>query len=186
MRCRDADQAAHKSWQERYQGCECVGGDQPSSFLVEHMDLLPRGRALDIAMGEGRNALFLARQGYQVTGVEREGLAIERALRKLAQEEFQMEAVQADLELAEWRPTPQSFDLVVVVNYLQRDLFGPLQDCLRPGGALVYETTTSDHPGALRPEFKLKPQELLTAFPALRVMIYREVEGRAGLIALRP
>ena len=54
---------------------------QPAQFLVENIDLLPRGRALDVAMGSGRNAVYLARMGFQVEGVDASREAVEEALK---------------------------------------------------------------------------------------------------------
>lgn len=162
------------SWAERYQQCPCVGGTEPSAWLAGHLPWLPRGRALDVAMGEGRNAAFLVEHGYQVVGVEREPAAISRALQRCPE----IQALQVDLEQG-WRPEPDGFDLVVVINYLQVDLFSSLKACLRAGGGLVYEARTG--PG----RFRLAPNQLLKAFDDLHVLAYRELDGRAGLVALR-
>src|SRR3990170_7335876 len=66
-------------WDERYRAREAVPERGPAAFLVENLHLLPgRGRALDVAMGSGRNALFLAAQGYDVTGIDISPAAVER------------------------------------------------------------------------------------------------------------
>jgi len=173
-----------KSWAQRYRDSPEVGGRDPARILVENLDQLPRGQALDVAMGEGRNALFLAQHGYQVLGVERESLAIERAREKALERGLRLETLQVDLEKG-WLPPPESFDLILVINYLQRSLWVPLQKALRPGGAVVMETQTVDAPGTMRREFRLGPNELLSACRELEVKLYREQAGRASLIAQR-
>lgn len=162
------------SWSERYAASPCVGGPEPCAFLREHLSWLPRGRALDLAMGEGRNAAFLIENGFEVVGVELEPVAIERARARCGPG---LEAIWADLECG-WRPPEGAFELVVVVNYLQRDLFVSLQKALRPGGALLYETRTVG-------SFALQPNELVRAFSDLRLAAYREWDGRASFLAFR-
>jgi len=167
-----------QTWAERYASQSCVGGLEPCAFLVEHLNWLARGRALDIAMGEGRNAAYLVENGFSVLGVEREPLAIERARLRSPN----LKTLQVDLEKG-WRPPSEAFVLVLVVNYLQRDLFPTLQAALKPGGALLYETSSSPQ---MRAEFRLQPNELLRAFGGLHCLAYREWGGRASLLAVRP
>ena len=57
-------------WDERYAVAEFVYGKEPNAFLAEHCDKLPKGKVLSLAEGEGRNAVFLAAQGYEVTAVD--------------------------------------------------------------------------------------------------------------------
>jgi SAM-dependent methyltransferase len=150
----------------------------PSEALTALDSLLPRsGRALDVACGAGRNALHLAARGLAVTGVDvsPEGLAIAR--REAERRALVLDLVEADLRT--WRPPAASFDLVVVIDFLDRALFLALEAALRPGGLLVYETATraqlafpEAHPR--RPEFLLEDNELLRAFPRLTVLRYDE------------
>ncbi|MBN9418488.1 hypothetical protein ABS71_16380 [bacterium SCN 62-11] len=163
-----------KTWAERYAGCDCVSGTEASTFLREHLHWLPRGNALDVAMGEGRNSALLVKNGFDVLGVEREPIAIERARARCGEG---LQALQLDLE-AGWRPEPQAYELVVVINYLQRDLFESLQDALKPGGALIYESRTVGN-------FALQSNELLRVFPKLRVAAYREWDNRASFLGFR-
>lgn len=179
-------------WEARYQSQPCALGREPLGWLREHLALLPpRGRALDVAMGEGRNALFLASHGFEVVGVDRAPTAVERALSLAAEAGLALTAEVGDLE-AGYAIAAGGFDVVVVSYYLQRDLFGALQAGLRPGGVLVYETHTVDHAKyrPMRDDFLLRPNELLHAFPALRVLRYRDVDdpdarrAYASLVAL--
>ncbi len=68
-----------RSWDERYQQVAYPAGTQPAAFLLEVLPLLPRGHALDLALGAGRNAVFLAERGWHVTGVDSSRVALERA-----------------------------------------------------------------------------------------------------------
>lgn len=166
------------NWANRYEQSQWLCGREPCPFLREHFEILPRGRALDLAMGEGRNAVWLASQGYHVVGVEREEVAINRARSWAREEGRELDVLQLDLELG-WVPDPDSFELIVVVNYLQRELFGPLIAALRPGGALLYDARIGEG------QFRLRRNELLRAFISLQVAVYRELEERASLLAFR-
>ncbi|MFQ5777985.1 MAG: class I SAM-dependent methyltransferase [Terriglobia bacterium] len=183
--------AKPRTWQERYQqpGYRC--GTEPVEFLRQHLAEVDRGTALDLAMGEGRNAVFLARRGFAVTGIEGASAAIAKA-RALAQKaRVTLTAIQANLE--EFALPVAQFDLVLCFYYLQRDLFTAMERALKPGGALMVETYTTDQlrlaRGPRRPEHLLQPNELYRAFRHLRVAYYREVTrgGRAvaSLLAYR-
>ena len=143
----------------------------PSAWVQRHARLLkPQAQVLDVACGSGRHLRWLAAQGLQVTGVDRDA----QALAGLAGTGQQ---VQADIENGPWPFATQSFDCVVVTNYLWRPLLPVLQQALAPGGVLIYETfahgqQTVGRPS--RPDFLLQPGELLNAFPGLRVVAYED------------
>lgn len=103
-------------WNERYAEREFLWGVEPNRlFTAEVRDLLP-GRALDVACGEGRNAAWLAEQGWQVTAVDFSEVAIERARRIAAHRGVDVDYVAADV--LSFEPPPAPFDLVAVL-YLQ-------------------------------------------------------------------
>jgi SAM-dependent methyltransferase len=173
--------------------------DRPSEWLAENRPLLvgPSGRrALDIACGNGRNALYLAQLGFAVDAVDVSDVAVS-ALRAAALERgLEVDARRLDLE-TDTLPVAH-YDVVVQINYLQRDLFRALAAALVPGGALVVETVTRAHVEELGntfdPRFVLDDNELVRAFPDLLVRHYREgITDRAGrprgvasLVAERP
>ena len=109
-----------------------------SPFLVAVADRLPPGRALDVAMGEGRNAIFLARRNYQVVGIDRRAAAVVAAQRAARAAGVPLEMVCADLE--HWRLPASRFDVAVNIRYLQRSLVPSLRAAVRPGGMIVFET----------------------------------------------
>jgi SAM-dependent methyltransferase len=105
-----------EEWNRRYAGSELLWTARPNRFLVaETADLTP-GRALDLACGEGRNAVWLATQGWQVTGVDFSETALAKAGGLARANGVDVEFVQADL--LDYRPQPRAFDLVLVA-YLQ-------------------------------------------------------------------
>lgn len=164
-----------KTWDSRYaaRGLEPVR--PPSPFLVRCRPLLPPGRALDVACGDGRNAVYLARHGWTVDAIDHSHAALARLLSRAQEEALPIRPVQADLET--FRLPRRTYAVVCNVRYLQRSLFDDLADALAPGGVLVFETFLRDqaligHPR--NPAFLLAPGELQVRFAALRTEIDEE------------
>ncbi len=168
---------SERFWDERYRKEEAVPERGPAAFLVEHRRLLPpRGRALDVAMGTGRNALYFASLGYEVTGIDVSGVAVARCREEATRRDLSIEAIQADLELYEM--ASDAYDIVLDFYYLQRELAPHLIAALRPGGVLVFESFTTEQRrfgwGPQQEEDLLGPGELRSLFPGLEVLAYRE------------
>jgi 2-polyprenyl-3-methyl-5-hydroxy-6-metoxy-1,4-benzoquinol methylase len=163
-------------WNARYAARQRLEAGEPHPFLREHVGLLPRGEALELAMGEGQNAIFLAQQGFSVRGFDISAIAVERA-RQLAQRA----GVKIDAQVVDLRAVAlprETYDVIVCFYYLQRDLWPHIVAALKPGGMVVYETFTIDqaqfgHP--TNPDYLLRPNELLHAFRELRIRIYRDL-----------
>jgi tellurite methyltransferase len=167
---------------------EYIYDPNPAALLVENLNLLPKGKALDIAMGEGRNAIYLAGLGYDVDGVDRSSEAVEKSLQLAKARRLKIKAEVGDLE-KDYRITPDYYDLIICFNYLQRSLIPQIKAGLKMGGFVVYETYTIDqqrfgHPR--NPDFLLRHKELLELFTAFHVVLYREglVEDRKYLASL--
>jgi SAM-dependent methyltransferase len=165
--------------------------DAPPAWLVEHRDLLVGGgRALDLACGPGRVARYLADLGYDVLAVDVSDVAV-GAVRDAAREHgLAVEARVVDLER---EPIPQGpYDVIAIFMFLQRDLFGPVQDALAPGGLLFHETFDAGccEGGArsVNPAYVLERDELLRTYPALEVLDHRsgviDREGGRSLSSL--
>ncbi|HTK16322.1 MAG TPA: class I SAM-dependent methyltransferase [Acidimicrobiia bacterium] len=128
------------AWDERYAGDDLVWSAVPNRFLVAEVETLPPGRALDLACGEGRNAVWLAERGWDVTGVDFSKVGLGKA-RRLAE----ARGVSAQWEVAdvtEYAAEPESFDLVIVM-YLhlpeasRRLAFQHAAAGVAPGGTLL-------------------------------------------------
>ena len=159
---------------------------EPDPFVIEVCAGLAPGRALDLAGGAGRHALWLARHGWDATlaDLSDEGLAIAGKRAEEAGVALTLRRESAGETLA-WA-AGQPFDLIVVVWCLLREQFPVLPSALAPGGTLLYKTRTSDHlryteGHSLRTA--LQPGELRMAFPALKTVLYREANGVAELVA---
>lgn len=187
-------------WNSRFarRGVSAFQG-APASWLVEHRSLLlgsGERRALDVACGSGRNAGYLAGLGYEVDAVDISDVAIE-GLRAAAIDRG-LKVYPRRMDLEQERLPVAGYDVIVQVNYLQRDLFESLAHALKPGGLLLVETFTRADAETLGnrvdPQFLLEHQELLSAFPGLEVLDHVEAtaerSGRrravAGLVARRP
>jgi SAM-dependent methyltransferase len=155
---------------------------QPASFLVEQISTLPKGQVLDVAAGSGRNALYLAEQGFTVHAVDRDEEALQ-ALRRIADEQ-RLSRITTEVVDLEITPQPEAlfpseaYDVVVVFFYLYRPLFPALIRALKPGGLLVYETFLLENfLRYQRPRqkiFCLEPGELRVLTAPLSLLYYDE------------
>ncbi len=167
---------AGQEWDERYRQDRAMP-EEPAALLVDNRALLPAGgRALDIAMGSGRNALYLASLGFQVTGIDASRVAVAFCQDRAARLGLTVEAIVADLE--RYRLPVAEYDVVANFYYLQRNLAGPIARALKSGGVLLFETYTIDQlqygHGPKDPTFLLRPGELREMFPALDTLFYHE------------
>jgi 2-polyprenyl-3-methyl-5-hydroxy-6-metoxy-1,4-benzoquinol methylase len=161
---------------------------QPARFLVENADLLPRGRALDVAMGSGQNTIYLAKMGFDVEGVDISREAIEEALACAQEEGVSIRTRVEDLEKIPYIDE-EAYNLVICFNYLQRSLMLQMKNWVKPGGMLVYETFIVDQVrfGKPRnPDHLLRHNELLHTFRDFRVLRYREgiMEGKKAIASI--
>ena len=165
-----------ETWDQKYAGADYVWSAEPNRFLVAELAGMAPGRALDLACGEGRNAVWLAQQGWSVTGVDFSGVAIAKAARLAESRGVDVEWVVADL--LDYRP-PEELDLVVVF-YLQvpaderRLVLGRAAEALAPGGTLLVVAhdllnLTEGHGGPKEPEVLYTPADVVGDLPGLDV-----------------
>lgn len=148
----------------------------PSPWVVKHAGLISRGgRVLDLACGNGRNALWLAKQGFRVDAVDQSAAALKQVHRH---ENIQI--LLADIEIGPWPYPGELFDGIVVCNYLHRPLLTMLATFMAPSGVLIYETFMSGNEKLGRPQnpdFLLKRDELLQVFsPVLEIVAFEQGE----------
>jgi len=143
----------------------------PSEWVIRWAPRIAHGTVLDLACGEGRHARLFLERGLKVVAVDREPKQIPGA-----------RFVLADLEGGNPWPLPgETFEGVVVTNYLHRPLFSRILESLKPGGILIYETFMAGNERfgkPSNPEFLLQPGELLRAFSRLQVLGFEEGELR--------
>lgn len=156
--------AEREKWDARYRDGAYEGRTHPTALLAEWLPRIPRGRALDVACGTGRNALFLAANGYAVTSLDISSVALDRGRRAAADRGLTVEWLCADLDDDPDSALPSgSFDLVVWARYVHKTLMRHLVARLGLGGALVCEQhlkTDAAVAGPSSAEFRLAPGEL--------------------------
>jgi tellurite methyltransferase len=168
-------------------------GFEPAQFLVDNVELLPKGRILDVAMGAGHNAIYLAKMGFEVEGVDISPEAVGSALERARNSGVNLRGQVADLE-NNFHIEKGAYEVIICFKYLQRSLIPQIKDGLRKGGMVVYETFILDQVRfgkPKNPDYLLRHNELLDMFRDFRCLRYREgvVEGRkaiASIIAEKP
>jgi rhodanese-related sulfurtransferase len=155
-------------------------GITPSSFLVENFGLLPRGLALDLAMGEGRNAIYLATRGFDVDGVEADPRSVAQARAAARKLSTPIRAMVGNVEDGTYIIPLETYDVIIVFNYLYRPVFRDIKDGVVPGGVVVYQAFMQQPgrtAGRSGTEQLLRPQELQEVFADWEILRSREVVG---------
>ena len=171
------------TWDKIFETDKYVFGKEPTDFLRNNVNLLPGGKALVLVMGEGRNAVFLAEQGYDVEGCDISTIALKKANSLAAERGVSIRAYQADLRVSKLEQ--EKYDLITCIDYLQLDLIPQMKASLKPGGMVVMCVRTTF--GNTR---YLDEGELLHLFrdTGMKVILYREMalnnrETLANIIA---
>lgn len=176
-------------WDRRYATADRLFPTEPDEALVDLAAGLPPGRALDVGAGEGRNSLWLARQGWRVTAVDLSTVALRRLTADAAAQGLAVDTVVADM--AEYLARGERFDLVVVANIhpapeeRARLLAGAAQ-AVTPGGHLFvvgHHIESLGRAGPPDPERLYTEDRLAGAFPGLEVLRIRRVERERGDVA---
>lgn len=176
-------------WNERYRSGAYAARTHPTRLLADWLPKLPQGRALDVACGAGRNALYLAERGYRVDAVDISGVALDRARASARQRGLDIGWIEMDLES---EPLPETrYDLIVMVRYTHPPLVAELVNRLKDGGYLLCEEhllTDREVIGPTNARFRLRPNELLGLAAGLRIIYYREgliddPDGRTAALA---
>ena len=181
-------------WDEKYRAKFVPDKIALDAWLVEQVSALQPGRALELACGVGHNAIWLVQQGWTVDAVDISPLGLATAEKLSQNAAARVNWIPADVD--EFNPQVDAYDLVIVFRFLDRGrLPGIVQQALRPGGRLIYETFTTAHisrPDShmKNPAFALQPNELQSLFPQFEVVSYAECtladRDVARLVATKP
>jgi SAM-dependent methyltransferase len=182
-------------WDARYAAKPLPSSLSPDAWLCEQANRLRVGQALDLACGLGHNAIWLGLNGWQVDAVDISPVGLELAAQLATQSKcHSVTWIAADLDT--FNPAPDSFDLLTVFRFLDRERLPSLiVRALKPGGTLLYETftetqltRTDNHLKSTR--FTLAPGELPSLFPSLNVADFQELDLQdrsvARLVATKP
>lgn len=159
------------TWNARYAEAELVWSAGPNTFVEELCGQLAPGRSIDLAAGEGRNAIWLAEQGWDSTAVDYSAVAIDKARRIAANRGVTITTEVADL--TEYEPTPGGYDLVLVA-YLQLPdeqlipILGTAATAVAAGGTFLLvchdrENLARGHGGPRDPAVLTTPDQVVRA-----------------------
>jgi 2-polyprenyl-3-methyl-5-hydroxy-6-metoxy-1,4-benzoquinol methylase len=162
-------------WEKRYEARTSSPPASHSLFLQRECARLPVGRALDVACGDGRNALYLAQQHFAVDGIDIALAGLMRARHEAQRRGLSARFIQADLDA--FALPARRYDVVMNVRYLNRRLLPSLKNAVRAGGMIVFETFLREqadigHPR--NPDFLLERGELERLFQDFNVLAYEE------------
>ncbi|MCT4643233.1 MAG: class I SAM-dependent methyltransferase [Bacteriovoracaceae bacterium] len=177
---RSATSIQRSAWDRRYSKKSYIYGKSPAKFLAENFDYIaPESNILDMGMGEGRNAVFLATKGHKVTGIDISSVAVAKAKRLASEAGVKIKAIVASFD--SYSIKKNSFDAIICFYYVDRKLIKKIVSWLKPGGVLIYEGHTlaqkvkRDH--KRNPDsYYLKSRELLTMFPGLKLLKFEQPE----------
>jgi 2-polyprenyl-3-methyl-5-hydroxy-6-metoxy-1,4-benzoquinol methylase len=182
-------------WNQRWSDRDSHDGWRVDSWLKKQHGLLTQGTALDIACGRGRNALYLARNNYRVSGIDYSDVALQQLNEAAASQGLKIETLQADLEQQPQLPQGP-FDLIINFYFLQRPLIPQLKERVKPGGLLILRTFSEvviDEPCCLGAAMYLQQGELLKTFADWQILVYEEgIEtskkggSLVGIVARKP
>jgi 2-polyprenyl-3-methyl-5-hydroxy-6-metoxy-1,4-benzoquinol methylase len=164
-------------WDQRYSGSDLVWGAGPNRFVAGEVAALSPGRAVDLGTGEGRNAIWLAEHGWQVTAVDFSAAGLDRAARLAGERGVNVEWVQADL--LDYQPAPGGYDLVLIAYIhlpaasLSR-VFRTAAAAVVPGGTLLVighdrDNITRGHGGPQDPDRLYTPAAVTAELDGLAV-----------------
>jgi SAM-dependent methyltransferase len=183
LRNRRIMKADRKRWDKRFGRKEFALGKEPNPFLKKHIHLLPKGKALDIATGEGRNSVFLAQNGFEVDAVDISERGLKKT-QKLAREKgVHINTFLVDLD--QYQIEKERYDLIANFYFLKRRLIPRMKKGLKKRGKVIFETYLLEHRtlgtgGPKQAKYFLKPNELLRLFKNFRILFYREGIFREG------
>jgi tellurite methyltransferase len=173
-------QDSKAQWDQRYSRPTFIFGKSAAQFLAENYQYIPyEASVLDMGMGEGRNAVFLAQKGYKVTGVDISSVAVKKSY--LLAQEFGVKIKGVVASLTDYKISPGSFDAIICFYWVDRGMIEKIKTWLKPGGILIYEAYTikeKERDPAKRSdpmiENYLREQELLKLFTGMRILKYEE------------
>jgi len=178
-------------WDQRYNTDEYVYGTWPNDFLNSNWQHLPVGRVLSIGEGEGRNAVFLAQQGFDVHAVDSSAIGLQKASRLASERGVNITTHHSDLE--HFQVEPHSFDAAIAIFchlpvHLRQTVHQKLIEGLRPGGVVLLEAYTPEQlnhqtGGPSKEEMLYSLEQLQKDFAGLEFLHQKELlreicEGR--------
>lgn len=176
---------ARAGWDQFFSTPQYIYGTDPTPFVKRAVERIPTGRALVLAVGEGRDAVYLARKGFQVEGVDISQVALMKARRLAKRYQVDVHTVVAGLK--DYEIEPSAYDLIVNVTYFRESVVEKVKRGLKAGGFVIFQNYLVDHlknpQGMSIPQkFLVQPGQLSSLFSDFRIVEYHESnDGRDAL-----
>ena len=179
-------------WDNFYRNKNNSFGKDPVSFLKDYIHMLPKGRAFVPAMGEGRNAIYLAKRGFTVDGNDVSDVAVEKAMAEAKQQKVTLKPIVADLN--QYNIPENTYELILVSLFYSKTLVPKFQKALKKGGYIMFYLRVVDPQNRKRPDspdnFEVKPAELKEALKDFQIKAYKEFTDQGikvvGVLAKKP
>ncbi|MCH7739299.1 MAG: methyltransferase domain-containing protein [Chloroflexi bacterium] len=162
-------------WEERYSSGSYKARPWPSDLLEEWLPRMPKGRALDIPSGTGRNALYMAENGFEVDAVDISGSALEILNESARERGLRIRCHEIDLD--QGSPPEPPYQLLVSCFFLNRNIIPRMKEWVADNGFIVFEqhmVTPLEVHGPSTQQWRVQPNELLRLFADFRVVHYEE------------
>lgn len=189
-----ANNSGKNTWDKKYSKKSYIYGKAPEKFLAENYDYIPpKSKVLDVGVGEGRHAVFLAQKGYDVLGIDISSVALKKTKQLAREYKVRVDTILGSFKSYKFQEG--QFDAIINFYFVDEGINNKLQKYLKPGGILVYEAFTTNQ--LKKPGFEkyndahmLKPGELLKLFPNMQILKYEEPmhedKFRASIILKKP
>ena len=164
-------------WDERFRKGEYPMDPDPAPVLEQYVETFPGGRALDIATGTGRNAVFLAERGYTVDALDRSRVGLEIARENAQKRDVDEDCTWIEADALAYAYPQDTYDVITVRSFRVTDRLTDIKEALKPGGVLYYEDhlrTSEGFDYGPSDSRRLGANELLRACLDLTVLHYRE------------
>ncbi|HAY47093.1 MAG TPA: SAM-dependent methyltransferase [Gammaproteobacteria bacterium] len=169
---------AGTQWDEMFSKNMYLYGTEPVEFLRSHIDGLAKGKALCLAAGEGRNAVYLAEQGYDVTAMDASRKGLEKATALAAQRGVTINTEVGDIQEG-YEMGVEKYDLITDFYYHDTSMLSAVMNALKPGGMFILQNFSiqqldTNRFGPKNPDYLAKPNELLDYFSGHRIIYYED------------
>jgi SAM-dependent methyltransferase len=169
---------AGEQWDKRFDRSMYLYGTEPVEFLRAQIGNLPKGKALCLASGEGRNAVYLAQQGYDVVAMDASPVGLEKATALAARNNVTIGTEVGDLQHG-YDMGEEQYDLITDFYYHDTAMLDDVMRALKPGGMFILQNFSiaqleTNKFGPKNPDYLVKPNELLTMFAGHRIIYYED------------
>jgi SAM-dependent methyltransferase len=159
-------------WDQIHSTKQWTAEASPSDIVRDHLELLPKGKVLDIAMGEGKNSVYLAKKGFITEGVDISEVALRKA--KLLAKQNHVSIITHAMPMEEFYIRPESYDVILDIRFFRKPLLEPIKKGLRKGGVIVFEHA---HPKNLGKERSQNSIDLKEQFSGFEILVYRQFDS---------